>query len=169
MFHVEQKGRWFHVEQPQPLPNVQCFTTRTTAQTAEIIRKNLHLSPLYKGDILGTGPRYCPSVEDKIVRFGEKEGHRIYLEPEGINTDEWYVNGLSTSLPFNVQKEVVQSIPGLEQAIIIRPAYAVEYDYANPTQLTRSLESLKIESLFFAGQINGTSGYEEAAAQGLVA
>jgi len=127
------------------------------------------LSPLYKGDISGTGPRYCPSVEDKIVRFGEKEGHRIYLEPEGINTDEWYVNGLSTSLPFDVQKDVVQSIPGLEQAIIIRPAYAVEYDYANPTQLTRSLESLKIESLFFAGQINGTSGYEEAAAQGLVA
>ncbi len=169
MFHVEQKGRWFHVEQSQPLPTVQCFTTRTTSQTAEIIKQNLHLSPLYKGDISGTGPRYCPSVEDKIVRFGEKEGHRIYLEPEGINTDEWYVNGLSTSLPFDVQKDVVQSIPGLEQAIIIRPAYAVEYDYANPTQLTRSLESLKIESLFFAGQINGTSGYEEAAAQGLVA
>ena len=169
VFHVERNGRWFHVEHPLPLPTVSCQTTRTTTKTAEIIKANLHLSPLYKGDIKGSGPRYCPSVEDKIVRFGEKDGHRIYLEPEGVNTDEWYVNGLSTSLPFAVQNDVVHSIPGLEQAIIIRPAYAVEYDYANPTQLSRTLESLQIECLFFAGQINGTSGYEEAASQGLVA
>ena len=169
VFHVERRGRWFHVEHHSPLPTINCHTTRTTSHTAKIIKDNLHLSPLYKGDISGTGPRYCPSVEDKIVRFGEKDGHQIYLEPEGINTDEWYVNGLSTSLPFDVQNDVVHSIPGLESAIIIRPAYAVEYDYANPTQLSRTLESLKVESLFFAGQINGTSGYEEAASQGLVA
>ena len=124
---------------------------------------------MYKGEIVGTGPRYCPSIEDKIVRFAEKEGHQVYLEPEGLKTDEWYVNGLSTSLPFDVQNEVIQSIQGLENAIIIRPAYAVEYDYAYPTQLSRTLESQKIGSLFFAGQINGTSGYEEAAAQGLIA
>ena len=169
VFHVERHGRWFHVEHHSPLPTINCHTTRTTSHTAKIIKDNLHLSPLYKGDISGTGPRYCPSVEDKIVRFGEKDGHQIYLEPEGINTDEWYVNGLSTSLPFDVQNDVVHSIPGLESAIIIRPAYAVEYDYANPTQLSRTLESLKVDSLFFAGQINGTSGYEEAASQGLVA
>ena len=171
-FHVEHSGRWFHMEHcndNEDLDQVTCSVTRTTSQTAKIIQDNLHLSPLYRGDICGTGPRYCPSVEDKIVRFGEKDGHRIHLEPEGRNTDEWYVNGLSTSLPFDIQNQVVHSIPGLENAIIIRPAYAVEYDYAIPTQLARTLESLKIESLFFAGQINGSSGYEEAAAQGLVA
>lgn len=171
-FHVEHSGRWFHMEHcndNEDLDQVICSVTRTTSQTAKIIQDNLHLSPLYRGDICGTGPRYCPSVEDKIVRFGEKDGHRIHLEPEGRNTDEWYVNGLSTSLPFDIQNQVVHSIPGLENAIIIRPAYAVEYDYAIPTQLARTLESLKIESLFFAGQINGSSGYEEAAAQGLVA
>ena len=170
VFHVEQKGRWFHVEQnDNSLNQIHCRTTRTTKETAQIINDNLHLSPLYKGDISGTGPRYCPSIEDKIVRFGDKDGHKIYLEPEGKNTDEWYINGLSTSLPFEVQNNVVHTIPGLDNAIIIRPAYAVGYDYALPTQLSQTLESLKVESLFFAGQINGTSGYEEAAAQGLVA
>ena len=171
-FHVEHNSRWFHMEHPFSFPDskqVNCRVTRTNKKTAEIIRANLHLSPLYKGDIVGTGPRYCPSIEDKIVRFAEKEGHQIYLEPEGLQTDEWYVNGLSTSLPFDIQKEVVHSITGLENAVIIRPAYAVEYDYAYPTQLSRTLESQKIGSLFFAGQINGTSGYEEAAAQGLIA
>ena len=171
-FHVEHNSRWFHVEPSHSFPEsnqVNCRVTRTNQRTADIIRKNLHLSPLYKGEIVGAGPRYCPSIEDKIVRFAEKEGHQVYLEPEGLNTDEWYVNGLSTSLPFDVQNKVIQSIQGLENAIIIRPAYAVEYDYAYPTQLSRTLESQKIGSLFFAGQINGTSGYEEAAAQGLIA
>jgi len=171
-FHVEHNSRWFHVEPPYSATEtkqVTCRVTRTNQKTAEIIRKNLHLSPLYKGNIVGTGPRYCPSIEDKIVRFAEKDGHQIYLEPEGLNTDEWYVNGLSTSLPFDVQNQVVHSIKGLEKAVVIRPAYAVEYDYAHPTQLSKTLESQKIGSLFFAGQINGTSGYEEAAAQGLIA
>ena len=169
-FHVERKGRWFHVERsPSNTEQITCRVTRTNEKTASIIRDNLHLSPLYKGDIEGTGPRYCPSIEDKIVRFTDKDSHRIYLEPEGVNTDEWYINGLSTSLPFDTQRKILHSIPGLENVIISRPAYAVEYDYANPTQLSLSLESQKIESLFFAGQINGTSGYEEAAAQGLVA
>jgi tRNA uridine 5-carboxymethylaminomethyl modification enzyme len=171
MFHVERNGRWFHEERSnlRLLPQVKCQVTRTSLETADIIRENLHKSPLYRGDIKGTGPRYCPSIEDKIVRFGEKDGHRISLEPEGLNTDEWYINGLSTSLPFDVQVSVLKSIKGLENAHIIRPAYAVEYDYALPTQLSSSLESLKVENLFFAGQINGTSGYEEAAAQGLIA
>ena len=169
-FHVERKGRWFHVERsPSNTEQITCRVTRTNEKTASIIRDNLHLSPLYKGDIEGTGPRYCPSIEDKIVRFTDKDSHRIYLEPEGVNTDEWYINGLSTSLPFDTQRKILHSIPGLENVIISRPAYAVEYDYAHPTQLSLTLESQKVESLFFAGQINGTSGYEEAAAQGLVA
>jgi tRNA uridine 5-carboxymethylaminomethyl modification enzyme len=171
-FHVERNSRWFHVEHALSLPGskqVTCRITRTNKNTASIIRENLHLSPLYKGDIVGAGPRYCPSIEDKIVRFSDKDSHQVYLEPEGRNTDEWYVNGLSTSLPFDVQMKVLHSIKGLEEAVIMRPAYAVEYDYAHPTQLSRTLESQKIESLFFAGQINGTSGYEEAAAQGLIA
>ena len=170
-FHVEQNSRWFNSRllNHNCSNKIHCEVTRTTQKTATIIRENLHRSPLYKGDITGTGPRYCPSIEDKIVKFGEKEGHRIYLEPEGIRTDEWYINGLSTSLPFDIQKEVLKSIPGLENAKIIKPAYAVEYDYAIPTQLSKSLESQKVKSLFFAGQINGSSGYEEAAAQGLIA
>jgi tRNA uridine 5-carboxymethylaminomethyl modification enzyme len=124
---------------------------------------------LYGGEILGIGPRYCPSIEDKFVRFADKPRHILFLEPEGRSTDEYYINGLSTSMPFDIQLEMVHSVPGLEQAVVLRPAYAVEYDFSPPTQLYPSLESKKIENLFFAGQINGTSGYEEAAGQGIVA
>ena len=169
-FHVERKARWFHVERKPFMPSqVSCFTTNTTKDVHELIRTNLDQSPLYQGDIKGMGPRYCPSIEDKVVKFENKDSHKLHLEPEGLDTDEWYVNGLSTSLPFEIQCEILKKIPGLENAKIIRPAYAVEYDYAQATQLQSSLESNKVENLFFAGQINGTSGYEEAAAQGLVA
>ena len=169
-FHVERKARWFHVERKPFMPSqVSCFTTNTTNEVHELIRKNLDQSPLYQGDIKGTGPRYCPSIEDKVVKFENKDSHKLHLEPEGLDTDEWYINGLSTSLPFEIQCKILKEIPGLENAKIIRPAYAVEYDYAQATQLQNSLESNKVENLFFAGQINGTSGYEEAAAQGLVA
>lgn len=146
-----------------------CFITFTTAKTAEIIRENLHKSPMYSGDIEAVGPRYCPSIEDKIVRFADKERHQIFLEPEGISTDEIYVNGFSTCLPFDVQYDIVRTIVGCENAEILRPAYAVEYDFAFPTQLKVTLETKPCENLFLAGQINGTSGYEEAGAQGLMA
>jgi tRNA uridine 5-carboxymethylaminomethyl modification enzyme len=146
-----------------------CFITFTTYKTAQIIRQNLHKSPLYAGMIKGIGPRYCPSIEDKIVKFPEKERHQIFLEPEGIETDEFYVNGFSTSLPFDVQVDLVRTIVGCEMAEIMRPAYAVEYDFAFPTQLHPSLETKSCRNLFLAGQINGTSGYEEAGAQGLMA
>ena len=146
-----------------------CYITSTTEKTTNIIRKNLHKSPMYSGVIEGIGPRYCPSIEDKIVKFSEKEHHQIFLEPEGIETDEIYVNGFSTSLPFDVQIEMVHSIIGCENAEIMRPAYAVEYDFASPTQLHASLETQVCKNLFLAGQINGTSGYEEAGAQGLMA
>ena len=146
-----------------------CFITKTTAKTQKIIKDKIHLSPLYTGEIVGVGPRYCPSIEDKIIRFKDRDTHQIFLEPEGIATDEIYINGLSTSLPFEVQVELVRSVIGCEKAEIIRPAYAVEYDFAPPTQLKPTLETKKCENLYLAGQINGTSGYEEAAAQGIMA
>lgn len=168
LFHVEHPGQRKPGWQPGE-EQVSCWVTHTTDQTAEIIRANLKRSALYGGIIAGTGPRYCPSIEDKVVRFADKASHRLFLEPEGRHTDEWYINGLSTSLPFDVQVAVLQSIPGLERVKLLRPAYAVEYDFAPPTQLQPSLESKKVADLFFAGQINGTSGYEEAAGQGLLA
>ena len=168
MFHVEQSGER-RIGWAPGSEQVSCWMTHTTAQTAEIVRANLSKSAMYSGEIVGVGPRYCPSIEDKFVRFADKPRHLLFLEPEGRSTNEYYVNGLSTSLPFDVQLDLVHSIPGLERAQLLRPAYAVEYDFAHPTQLFPSLESKKVENLFFAGQINGTSGYEEAAVQGLVA
>jgi tRNA uridine 5-carboxymethylaminomethyl modification enzyme len=148
---------------------VPCHITWTNRRTAEIIEANLERSPLYSGKITGIGPRYCPSIETKVVRFPDKERHQVFLEPEGLNTEEIYANGISTSLPYDVQLNMVHSIPGLEHAEMMRPGYAIEYDFAPPVQVTPSLETKHVDGLFFAGQINGTSGYEEAAAQGLMA
>jgi len=173
-FHVEQSERGKRQYPPgsilaQTQGQLPCHLTYTTAKTADVIRANLDKSPLYSGIIEGTGPRYCPSIEDKIVKFPEKERQQIFLEPEGIATDEIYVNGFSTSLPLEVQLEMIRTILGCDQAEILRPAYAVEYDFAFPTQLHPWLETKVCRNLFLAGQINGTSGYEEAAAQGLMA
>ena len=170
MFHVEQSSQY-------PAGSIlgriggqrPCYITYTTEATAQIIRDNLHRSPLYSGTIRGIGPRYCPSIEDKIVRFTDKTRHQIFLEPEGIGTDEIYVNGFSTSLPFEIQIGLVRTIVGCEKAEILRPAYAIEYDFCFPIQLHPSLETKVCRNLYLAGQINGTSGYEEAAAQGLMA
>lgn len=183
MFHVEQSASnqplEFQAASKTPYPpgsileriggQMSCYLTKTSAATKDIVCKNLHLSPMYAGEIEGVGPRYCPSIEDKMVKFSEKETHQIFLEPEGINTDEIYINGLSTCLPFEVQIQLVRSVVGCERAEIIRPAYAVEYDYSPPTQISPTLETKACQNLFLAGQINGTSGYEEAAAQGLMA
>ncbi|MDD3823298.1 MAG: FAD-dependent oxidoreductase, partial [Sphaerochaetaceae bacterium] len=150
-------------------PSLQCHITWTNAETHRIIQENIHRSPLYGGKIVGKGPRYCPSIEDKVVRFPERERHQIFVEPEGVGTEEMYLNGMSSSLPEDVQVAFIRSIRGLEHAQIMRPAYAVEYDYLDPLQLYPSLESKHVKNLFIAGQTNGTSGYEEAACQGLVA
>ena len=156
-------------ENTHPLIQLPCYLTYTNPLTHDIIRNSLDKSPLYAGVIKGIGPRYCPSVEDKVMRFSERERHQVFLEPEGLDTEEYYANGVSTSLPYEVQVQLYRSIPGLEEVEIMRPAYAIEYDFAPPTQIRHSLETKKIAGLYFAGQINGTSGYEEAAAQGLMA
>ena len=150
-------------------PQIPCYLTKTNSKTHSIIRKNLKFAPLYAGIIVGIGPRYCPSIEDKVVKFPDKKSHQIFIEPEGMHTDEYYLNGVATSLPEDVQINFLHTIPGLEEVEVVRPGYAIEYDYVLPTQLDHSLKVKHLKNLFLAGQINGTSGYEEAAAQGIVA
>jgi len=151
------------------LPQIKCHIVYTNEKIHRIIRENLHRSPLYGGKITGTGPRYCPSIEDKVVKFPDKEQHQLFIEPEGLDTNEVYLNGFSSSMPLDVQWKMLRALPGFENVRIIRPAYAIEYDFIQPTELSPTLESRKIKGLFHAGQINGTSGYEEAAAQGIIA
>jgi tRNA uridine 5-carboxymethylaminomethyl modification enzyme len=168
-YHLNPEPRTLNPRWRPPLRQISCWLASTNQQMHEMIRANLHRAPMYSGQIQSTGPRYCPSIEDKVVRFAEKQSHQIFLEPEGLETDEIYCNGISTSLPADVQEQIVRLVPGLEDVKILRYGYAVEYDMVWPTQIRSSLETKAITGLFLAGQINGTSGYEEAAAQGQIA